>query len=97
MVKKLDSIIEGIGETKGFVFIQVLEYENGYIYKVETGKSKHYEAFHKKETPLCIDFEKRIYSETEKKEVYPKAKDFGVWAWTCKTLDKAKERLSLIE
>ena len=36
----------------------------------------------KKITPICLDFENRVYSETEFKEIYPKSKDFGIWAFT---------------
>jgi hypothetical protein len=94
MVTKLEDRIEGQGEVKGFVFTKEFENEKGYVYKVSTGDSNHFEAFYKKETPICIDFENRVYSETETKEVYPKSKDFGVWAWSVSSLEKAIVRLS---
>lgn len=93
MVTKLENIIEGNGEVKGFIFTKKYENDRGYVYEVRTGDRTHFEVFHKKETPICIDFENRIYSETEKKEVYPKSKDFGVWAWTVNNLEKAIERI----
>jgi hypothetical protein len=92
MTTKLDCVIEGKGEVKGFVFTKQYENEKGYVYKVDNGK--HFEVFFKKEVPVCIDFEKRIYSETEKKEVYPKAKDFGIWAWTVESLEKGIDILT---
>jgi hypothetical protein len=78
MITKLKDRIEGKGEVKGFLFTKQFENETGYVYKVDAGSSTHFEAFYKKEKPICIDFENRIYSETDKKEVYPKSKDFGV-------------------
>lgn len=94
MTKKLEDRIEGKGEVKGFVFTKEFENENGYVYKVDTGSSVHFEAFYRKETPICIDFENRIYSETDKKEMYPKSKDFGFWAWSVRSLEKGIKRLS---
>ena len=95
MTTKLDKTIEGKGEVKGFTFHQEVENKDGYIYKVDNGVDKPYfEVFQKKETAICLDFKERIYSETDTKEVYPKAKDFGVWAWTVTDLDKAAARLS---
>ena len=87
MKTKLENKIYGKGETKGIVFTKEYENEKGYIYKSDT-KNTYFEVFYKKETPICIDFEKRIYSETDTKEVYPKSKDFGIWAWTVYDIDK---------
>lgn len=94
MIHKLEDRIEGKGEVKGFVFTKEFENEKGYVYKVDTGNSIHFEAFYKKSMPVCIDFEKRIYSETEKKESYPKSNSFGAWAWSCKSFELAKNHLN---
>jgi hypothetical protein len=45
--------------------------------------------FEVKTTPICLDFANRVYSEDEVKVVYPKAKDFGVWAWSFNSLESA--------
>jgi hypothetical protein len=87
MKKKIENEFIGKGEVKGFAFSKAFEKENGYVFKVESNNSIWYEAFLKKEVPICIDFEKRIYSDTETKEVYPKATDFGNWAWSVKKLE----------
>ena len=87
MITKLENTFKGTGEVKGFVFTKEYENEKGYVYKVDTGENQHFEAFYRKETPICIDFENRVYSETELKEVYPKSNDFGVWAWSVSTID----------
>lgn len=83
---------EGSGEVGGMLFKQIIQSDNGYIYEVN-GESTHYEVFKRKNTPICIDFDKRIYSETNFKEVYPKSKDFGVWAYTCANLEQAENKL----
>lgn len=90
---KLESNFDGKGEVKGFVFQQVKESDFGYIYNVKTGNRSYYEVFQKKSNPVCIDFDKRIYSETEFKEVYPNSKQFGITAWHSENLESAEIRL----
>lgn len=90
---KLPLKFEGIGEVKGFVFKQVKESEFGYVYEVENGDKPYYEVFKKKTAPICIDFTKRIYSETEFKEVYPNAKQWGITAWSVPSLASAFDLL----
>ena len=94
MLQKLESQFTGKGEVKGYNFLQVYENDKGYVYKVYNSESKHFEAFLKKSTALCINFEKREYSETEFKEIYPKSKDFGVWAWTVGSLQDGVNKLN---
>lgn len=91
MNKELDETLQGTGETKDFVFTRVHQSNSAYLYKVHTGASVHYEVFERRTTPICLDFENRIYSETETKETYPKSNDFGVWAWTTDTMERAIE------
>lgn len=82
-MKTLKVCFEGTGEVKGFIFEQMHSSKMAYLYKVRSYDGQvHFEVFKRKNTPICIDFEKRIYSDTEFKEIYPKSKDFGVWAWT---------------
>ena len=96
---KLEKEYIGVGEVKGYSFQLTDEAKNiGYIYMVSNDVEVHFEVFQHKETPLLIDFENRIYSETQTKVRYPKANDFGVWAWTYKRHKKAVEKLNeLIE
>ena len=96
MTQTLDISFEGKGEVKGFLFTQVVKGEKSYIYEVKFNNSRHYEVFKRKETPLLVDFEKRLYSETEFKEMYPKAKDFGVWAWSFLNKENAIEKFNLL-
>jgi len=95
-IKKLDKTILGVGEVKGFLFTQIKESDNGYIYQVDTEQSIHFELFKKKTTPVCVDFSNRIYSTTESKEQYPKSSDFGVWAWSYDSLVKAERKFSIL-
>lgn len=90
----LESQFTGIGEVKGKNFSRVYDSGSRYIYEVtEEGSPKpYYEVFDRKTTPLCVDFANRIYSESDFKEIYPKAKDFGVWAWTFKNIETAKNK-----
>ena len=93
MLQKLESQFTGKGEVKGFKFQQVYENKKGYAYKVHSQESEYFEAFLKKSTALCINFEKREYSENEFKEIYPKSKDFGVWAWTVGSLEDGVNKI----
>lgn len=92
MITELDSIIEGKGEVKGIVFHQMRKHSDFYIYKAVNENSVYYECFERRKVAVCIDFQKRIYSETEFKEVYPKAKDFGVWAFSTPDWHIAKKK-----
>lgn len=95
-LQKLPETVTGTREVKGTDFLRVYENEKGYIYKALSESKPYFEVFKKKSTPLCVDFEKRIYSETEFKEVYPKDKDFGVWAWTVESLEQGINKLGKI-
>ncbi len=90
--EKLPKEFTGVGEVKHFRFIQIKDFEHSYIYKV----GNNYEVFEKRESPVCIDFQNRIYSETEFKEIYPKANSFGAWAWTFKDFKKAEQKAEQI-
>lgn len=96
IVDRLRQNFIGKGEVKGFAFNEVFADGDYRIYYVN-GDNYHYEVFKVKITPLCIDFENRLYSETHFKEVYPKSKDFGVTAWNAKNYDSAMERIKKIK
>jgi len=99
-IEKLEKQFTGTGEVKDFTFSQVLESENCYVYEVKQGEdcdNAHYEVFNKIISPKCIDFAKKIYSETEFKESYPKANHFGLVAWTYRDYNKAKSKLNELE
>jgi len=93
-IKELEKQIIGGGEVKGLTYNQKNSSQHAYIYEAinEAGKISHYEVFERKNSPVCIDFESRVYSETEFKESYPKSNSFGIWAWTANTLDSANNR-----
>ena len=82
----LEKFFVGNKEVNNDTFTQVFKNNEFYIYK----RGKYlFEVFERKTVPLCVNFANRIYSETERKEVYPKTKDFGVWAWCCGTIENA--------
>lgn len=80
-MKQLEKEFTGRGQVKDFEFKQMIETNLGFIYEVNTGVSKYYEVFKRKENTLynCIS--------------YPSNKAFGIWAWTCFDLGKAAARL----
>lgn len=96
MTEKLPKTFTGTGEVKGFLFNQLEETSQAYLYEVIDNGRKHFEVFVKKVVPLCVDFENRVYSETEFKESYPKSGVFGLYAWTYNEMEKAKEKLNEI-
>jgi hypothetical protein len=93
MTHYIPTNFEGKGEVKGFTFTQVEKSEKMYLYKVKYEGFVYYELFEIRTAPLCVNFENREYSDTEFREVYPKANDFGVWAWTFRDLKDAKKRM----
>ena len=97
MTQTLNTTFQGKGEVSGATFTMIQKGEKSYLYEVKNGNSTYYEVFKIKTVALLEDFEKRIYSETEFKEVYPKAKDFGIWAWTYGTMEQAYDKFIELE
>lgn len=92
-MKALKKQFVGTGEVKGFKFTQIRCTNRAFLYEViievkpignegETVIKTHYEVFKKviNKRYACIS--------------YPKAKYFGVWAWTYPTLEKATEKFN---
>lgn len=96
-IEKIPDTFTGRAEVKGFKFTKLEETPTGFLFKVESSEQPHYEVFKYKLTPICLDFEKRIYSETEFKEHYPKRNSFGIWAWTTLSYEKALLILKKLE
>lgn len=79
-------------------FIQLEKNANYYIYRVEIDSDDvHFEVFERRYASDCIDFTKKIFSETNFHEVIPKDNDFGVWGWCYKTQEKAFEKFENLE
>ena len=93
MLKQLDKEFEGTGDMKGFHFRQVASNDKGYVYSVESDGVTNYEVFKKETVKLCLDFANRVYSETDRKEKYPKSDSFGINAWCTNSLKKATDIL----
>lgn len=99
-MKKLRKHFIGTGEVSGFIFNQIADLDNAYIYSVSYTPEKidHYEVFRKqiiKEETVVIDNKVIHFRETER---YPRSSQFGLWAWSCKDLvaaiDTYKEKCS---
>jgi len=89
-IQTLEFRFDGKGEVKGYIFEQVYKEGCIYIYKVTSqDKDEHFEVFKCSPVPICIDFDNRIYSETDFKETYPKSNAFGKTAWTALTIEQA--------
>lgn len=94
---ELEVEIEGKGKAVGLFFKQVAKNGKAYIYEVKNeerngyakGHDTWYEVFEANKVRICLDFEKRLYSDEETKDTYPKDEAFGKWAWTYPNLDLA--------
>lgn len=77
----------GRGETRGHDYKQVFTDGKWYIYLISiNSKPYHYEVFQKKEVlTATAKYAKENYVD------YPRSNAFGVWAWTAKTLEHAKQ------
>ena len=78
-MKELDKEIK----RRGFVYIQEFADTSGYVYRqVLNGVTVGYESFLRRENSQfdCVSF--------------PGDNAFGVWAWSTKTLEKAKSYLN---
>lgn len=78
-MKQLQQQFQGRGEVKGYTFTQIRVTDKGFIYSKELNGSLSYEVFKRKENKRfdCVS--------------YPTSNSFGVWAWDCKTLERAIE------
>lgn len=98
MIKELETQFIGGGEVAGFVFTLNKHGVRTFLYEIEKGGgSTHYEVFARKTVPLCIDFAAKQYSTEDFKEIYPKGKDFGVWAWSYRNFEQALKKFNELE
>ena len=93
MIKELGKEFIGMGEVRGFKFVRIESLQHAYLYEVLSDDKMYYEVFKRVNSPVCIDFGKRLYSDTDFKETYPKSSQFGVNAWTYKDLESAISKL----
>jgi hypothetical protein len=81
-MKELREQFEGIGQVNGYSFQNKKKSPYSYLYAVKNNDTGtiHYEVFKRKENTLynCVS--------------YPTDKAFGIWAWTCSSLDRAVEK-----
>lgn len=95
MIRDLEDEFIGIGSVANFKFKKIASTDKGFLYEVDSGdKDIHYEVFLKKSVPICIDFVKKLFSETDFKYTYPKDNHFGDWAWCILDYNKAVEKLN---
>lgn len=97
MLIELEKEFIGTGEVKDFVFRQVHKTPIHYIYEVNFGETIHYEVIERRNSPVCIDFNKKMFSEEDRKEIYPRSNTFGKNAWTAKSFDDAIEKISKLK
>ena len=84
-MRELQEQFDGKGQVRGYTFTQISKTDCGFIYEVEHGGHRHYEVFKKR-------LNHRFGTIS-----YPTDKAFGVWAWTCGTLERAKCKLEAIK
>lgn len=79
-MRELKENFIGTGQVKGFKFTQLEKSCNAYLYQITIDNTIHYEVFHRKENNRfnCVS--------------YPSNKAFGLWAWTYKNLQTAKDK-----
>ena len=81
-IRPLKKQFNGTGEVEGYKFTQIKAAKYAFLYEVDSGNGKHYEVFKKRVN--------RRYATI----TYPSAKAFGIYAWTCMSLDKAIEKFN---
>ena len=81
-ITTLPTQFQGRGEVKGYIFTQVRKTDKALLYKVSSGDREHYEVL------------KRIINTRFACESYPTSKAFGIWAWTCMTLEAALNKFA---
>lgn len=97
MIQILEKEFKGTGEVKGFIFTQLKETKYCYLYLKEKNGSKSYEVIRKNAVPIYIDFNLRIFSQLDLKEIYPKSRQFGKEGWEFLNMRKALKKLEDLE
>jgi hypothetical protein len=78
----------------GFIYTQVCRGVRSFVYEQTiTPKIKYYEVF---ELRIQHEWEMNGYFYPAK-ERFPGNEDFGIWAWTCRTLERAMKRFNELE
>jgi len=78
----------------GFSYTQVCRGWRSFVYEQSvTPEIKYYEVFELRIQPEC-EIKGYFYPA---KERFPGNEDFGKWAWTCRTLERAMERFNELE
>jgi len=84
-MKELKEYFVGIGQVKGYIFNQIRATKYAFMYEVSENNVIHYEVF------------KRVENRRYRCISYPTDAAFGVWAWTCETLERAEDKFNEIE
>jgi hypothetical protein len=96
-IERLPKKFVGTGEVKGFEFTELKRSDTTLLFEVRYHDLTYFEVFPIRTTEKCIDFAKRLYSETDFKEVYPKAYQFGEWGHTYRVYRKALEKFEELD
>lgn len=83
-MRELPKQFEGKEEVRGYTFTQIRSAKWGFIYEVDHGGHRHYEVF------------KKLLNRRFGTVSYPTDKAFGIWAWTCMSLENAKVCLNML-
>ena len=82
----------------GFDYTLVLRGKRSCIYRQEvTPGIQYFEVFKIKVRKERILKVKGVEKKIEAAEMWPRDEDFGVWAWSCRTLERAMERFNELE
>jgi hypothetical protein len=83
--KELPPNFVGKGDVKGHSFLQINGSFDAYIHEVcDTFGKIWYELF------------KKVYDARFHEIAYPRAKAFGISAWSCRTMEQAQKRFHLL-
>ncbi len=96
-MKELEIYFTGGAKVKGFEFTQVKFEDDVYMYEVDTGGSKHYEVFERKERKEMTTNIKGREVVFEAAVCYPTENGFGLWAYCCSSREKAEVRFKELQ
>jgi len=93
-MRELDKEFEGVGEVSGATFRQIKMSSWGYVYEITDNETEdlRYEVFQRKEQKEGSAVIGGVVCNFEAKVIYPKSGAFGIWAWGCRSKEKAVGR-----
>jgi hypothetical protein len=94
----LQDEFKGVGEVSDYRFRKVFTNPAAYVFEITNADTMviHYETIRRRAVAKCLDFQEKIFSDTELVEKYPKQTKFGVEGFTYVNPEDAYQKAEVL-